>query len=315
MTPVAVTACLDSLADESCACDGIVARRINSRIYRVSCVSRILAIKECVGSTHKSALSAAEREFKALTTLSAVPRAVDDESIAPLPVVLCREHAAYAMTWVPGRTATELVLSRLTAHAKAAALGSASGAWLRRFHALRPLPERENDFESKLDFVRQIVGAAGDRDPLLRRASERLAESAKAASAVRLPASWVHGDMKSDNLLVDGERVTGLDAQLVDENTVAYDLAPFLNHLFLLRWTPRGLLHRRKLKLMADRFLATYSPEAKNWGLPITWLRVYLLLQIVARLQHLLPLRALAQRAAARAELARAIDSLAEYRH
>jgi Ser/Thr protein kinase RdoA (MazF antagonist) len=189
-----------------------------------------------------------------------------------------------------------------------------SGAWLRRFHALRALPERDNDFESKLELVDEFVESGGGRDPLLHRASERLAENAKAASAVRMPASWVHGDMKSDNLLVDGTQVTGLDVQLVDENTVAYDLAPFLNHLYLLRWTPRGVLHRRKLELMAEGFLGAYSPQTKRWELPITWLRVYLLLQIVAPLQHFLPLRALARRSAARLELARAIDSLEKRR-
>jgi aminoglycoside phosphotransferase (APT) family kinase protein len=310
MTPLAVAVCLDSLEDESCKCDGGVARRINSRIHRVQCASRTLAIKECFGVTGQiPEPSAAEREFKALATLSSIPLNAGDQPIAPLPIVLCREHAAYAMTWVPGRPATELVLSRHTTDDGAAALGQASGAWLRRFHALRTLPERESDFESKVEFVNEIVKSTPKPDPLLRHASERLVAYAEAASAVRMPASWVHGDMKSDNLLVDGERVTGLDVQLVHENTVVYDLAPFLNHLYLLRWTPRGVLQPRKLESMTEGFVRAYSPETKRWGLPIAWLRAYLLLQIAAPLQRLLPLRALARRTAARVELGRAIDS------
>jgi hypothetical protein len=125
-----------------------------------------------------------------------------------------------------------------------------------------------------------------------------------------MPASWVHGDMKSDNVLVDGDKAFGLDLHLIHENTVAYDLAPFLNHLGLLRWTPRGALQRRKLDIVAECFLRAYSPDAAGWRLPIAWLRTYLLLQVATPVGRSGSLRGHAARWTARRELARAMHEL-----
>ena len=79
--------------------------------------------------------------------------------------------------------------------------------------------------------------------------------------------------MKTDNLLIDGSRVVGLDAQLSHENTVAYDMAPSFNHLRLLRWSARGLRRRRAAAIVAENFAQSYSAAARDWTLPVVWLR------------------------------------------
>jgi aminoglycoside phosphotransferase (APT) family kinase protein len=257
--------------------------------------------------------AAAEREFTALTTLAEKTRESSVPPLAPLPLVLCREHAVYAMTWVPGRSATQMLLVPSTDLKRAEELGKLTGDWLRRFHACRALPARQSDFAARLNYVGQLVEAAGGQEPMLSRAAGVLVEFASAAAALSMPASWVHGDMKSDNLLVDGSNVTGLDVQLVDDNTVAYDLAPFLNYLCLLRWSPRGAWQRQKLDAMAKAFLTAYSPESANWKLPLLWLRTYLLMQIVAPSTYSSGWRAVASRWPARRELASAIDQIAKY--
>lgn len=312
--PPAVTACLQALTGETWTLEGVVARRDNSRIYRARCGSRSAAIKECFANPTKTPdCEAAVREFMALTTLAERTPEAGIEPLAPIPLILCREHAVYAMTWASGRTATELILAPSTEHKRAAELGEFAGGWLRRFHACRALPVRQNDFAAKLGFVRDLAQKAGGREPMLSRAAGILVERASNAAAVPMPASWVHGDMKSDNLLMDGDNVTGLDVQLVDESTVAYDLAPFLNHLCLLRWSPRGLWQRQKLDRMATGFLRAYSPESEKWTLPLWWLRTYLLMQIVVRTTTSARVHALAARWPARRELASAIDQLEKF--
>lgn len=232
------------------------------------------------------------------------------QSLAPLPLALCRDHAVYAMTWARGRPATEIILSRTTTPDQACALGKSAGHWLRRLHALRPLPLRRSDYATKVQFVEHLFEAERHQDPLIGRAVESLVGHAAEAVASQMPASWIHGDMKSDNLLVDGECITGLDVQLIHENTVAYDLSPFLNHLCLLRWTPLGFWQRHKLDLVAEAFLSAYSSETTGWKLPITWLRSYLLIQLLDPFRKAGSLRSVGLRWPVRNELARAIDDL-----
>jgi aminoglycoside phosphotransferase (APT) family kinase protein len=309
----AVTACLQSLAAEDCRCEALVARRDNSRIYRARCTSRVVAIKECFNpGTRTPDPAAAEREFAALTTLSAAMSAIGERPIAPLPLTLCREHAAYTMTWVSGKPMTELLLAHSTDRGKAAALGEAAGGWLKSFHALRPLPAHRNDFVEKIGSIAAILDEGVASDPLLRSAGRALIGCAEGASVQTMPASWIHGDMKSDNLLMDGTAVTGLDVHLIHENTVIHDLVPFLNHLALLHWSPRGLWRGEELKRVASGFLQAYSSETVGWRLPIAWLRAYRLLQVLASARESFSLQALSVAWGARKELSGLLGELSE---
>jgi hypothetical protein len=99
-------------------------------------------------------------------------------------------------------------------------------------HALRPLHVRRSDYATKAQFVEQLFEAERHRDPLIRRAVESLVGHAASEAASQMPASWIRRYEKRQ-FAVDGGGVTGLDVQLIHENTVAYDLSPFLNHLCL----------------------------------------------------------------------------------
>ena len=311
LPPQAVDQCLRALGGDAWKIEVLVAERDNSRIHHARSGSRGVAIKECVSRVTREPDSvAAEGEFAALAMVAERTRELGVDPLAPMPLVLCREHAAYAMTWAPGRTATELVLAPSTNPKEAASLGEAAGDWLRRFHACKALPARPNEFLSHLEYVDHLAKEAGRQEPILTRAASILVEFASSAATQRMPASWIHGDMKSDNLLVDEGKVTGLDLQLSNENTVAYDLAPFLNHLRLLRWSPRGVGRGRQLDRMAEGFLRGYSPEMVDWALPLLWLRCYLLMQTVASSKRSSHWRALVARWPARRELARTIAEL-----
>ena len=310
---IAVAACLDLLGGETCAWDRVIARRANSRVHRAYCDGRPIAVKECFRwATRVPDPSAAEREYSALARLAEAMPTTDrgSRSLAPLPLQLCREHATYGMSWVPGTPATDVILSVSADVQRASAVGEAAGTWLRRLHSMRASQERRNDFEARLDVVRQHAAEVRYRGPLIAAAAEALARHAPEAAAVPMPASWMHGDMKTDNLLIDGDAAAGLDLQLVHENTVAYDLAPFLNHLRLLRWTVRGMHSGRKLNAAASAFLRAYSPDTKRWGMPIAWLQTYQLIQRASPIEPEGSLRAMTARWPIRRELAHAIRAL-----
>jgi aminoglycoside phosphotransferase (APT) family kinase protein len=311
-TPAAVAACLDMLGAGSWSWDRVITRRANSEIHLVRCDTRPAVIKACFqpGSRTPDPV-AAEREYAALAQVKHAASSMSlGRQIAPLPLVLCREHAAFGMSWIPGRTATEEALSASTDTRRAAAIGEAVGAWLRTLHSLHRLADRPNDFESKLPHVEQRLADNAPADRLVRTAADALASCARAAAGISMPASWVHGDMKTDNVIVDGRDVFGIDLHLIHENTVAYDLAPFLNHLRLLRWTLRGALQQHKLGIVAASFLQAYSPDTPRWTLPIAWLRTYLLIQVAAPVKATGSLRADAARWIARRELTYAVHEL-----
>jgi aminoglycoside phosphotransferase (APT) family kinase protein len=308
---IGVADCLAQLGGEACTYMGVVERRINSRIHKALWGVKPIAIKECFDETRQRPDPAtAEREFAALTSLANLSPASGEPALAPLPLALCRERAVYAMTWSAGRPMTGVILTSATDAEHAGRLGAAAGRWLRRLHALHPLPPRRGDFEERISYVQGIRAENGGRDSLIQRATEALLGLATIAAAPAIPASWIHGDMKSDNLLVDGELITGLDVHLRHENTVVYDLAPFLNHLSLLRWTPRGLWQRKKLARVADQFLSAYAPDAAGWTASVAWLRSYLLVQMAVPSGHEGALQRLFQRRTIRSELARAVGDL-----
>ena len=184
---------------------GVVAERIHSRIHRASRGSMHVAIKECFDpTTLEPSAESAEREFAALQRIAASTTAKGHLALAPTPLALCRGHGSYAMSWVDGRSITEALLATSCDSAAAVQLGVDAGTWLREFHALRALPHRCSDFAAKIPHIRRILAARKD-DALVRRTAEVLSRNATAAAAIELPASWIHGDMKSDNLLIDGE--------------------------------------------------------------------------------------------------------------
>jgi aminoglycoside phosphotransferase (APT) family kinase protein len=310
-TPAAVSACLAAISGDAMAWEGVVARRINSRVHRARAGATLIAVKECFDpATLAPHPISAEREFAALSRIAESSVGCAHAALAPRPLSLCPEYGAYAMTWIPGRPVSDVLFSPPIVPGRASELGVAAGTWLRRFHALRPLPRRRNDFVAKRPYIRDILAASRTGDALLRRVAEKLLATAPSAAAVEMPASWIHGDMKCDNLLVHDAGMIGLDLQMNHENTVAYDIAPFLNHLFLLRWSARGFRRARDLRDVAHGFLQSYSADAGAWVLPVAWLRAYLLIQLIAPSPDASSLRTRIARWPVRRELARVAATL-----
>jgi hypothetical protein len=174
---------------------------------------------------------------------------------------------------------TDLLFSWGCTAARAQQLIGQAGQWLKVFHSAHVLPRGYLDVDEKLALTRHIERDRSVRDRVFRRAVTVLRRSAGAAAAMPLARSWLHGDFKSDNLMISGSRTVGIDLHLRHENAVVYDLAPFLNYIDLRLCHPSGwkLLHSRE-RLHAT-FLNTYfAATPEDVVLPLAWVRLYLLL-------------------------------------
>lgn len=99
----------------------------------------------------------------------------------------------------------------------------------------------------------------------LRQEGSRL--GASAFRTVRL-----HGDFKPGNMLCDGTRYVGLDVQWRTTAPAVFDLAPFLNHLWLARRRLESF-DNRQYDQNESEFLAGY--EAVDDIRTLRWVQLY----------------------------------------
>jgi len=126
-----------------------------------------------------------------------------------------------------------------------------SAQWLRMFHAVGRSPKRALDVEEKSAGLLTLERSRLSSQQSVRAALTALKVHADAAAERPLEQSWQHGDYKTDNLLVSGNRMFGIDAHVRSINAAVYDAASFANHLELTLYDPRAFrllaAHRRRL--------------------------------------------------------------------
>jgi Ser/Thr protein kinase RdoA (MazF antagonist) len=145
--------------------------------------------------------------------------------------------------WVEGRSLTEVFLDWRVRTPETVALARRAGAWLRRFHDCRRLPDISlpvDDMLSALHETFEHADPAFARDKVAIMAIENAMSYSEDVRGIAFPCSFIHGDFKLDNLFLSKDRLIGLDMSLVFEGPVLRDLSPFLNHLDLLLCHPRG---------------------------------------------------------------------------
>lgn len=269
-----------------------------------------LAVKCCIDAAAGGAdVSGAVREYDSLQQIYQASINVGVTLLAPKPIGLLRDEGIVAMTWEAGDPMTANLLSGdlLTAHK----CGAAAGNWLRQFHQLHPLVPQTSDFRDKLDSIVHALDQLWPRpDRLLHRANRQLGRYQAVAESVPLPGSWIFSDFKSDNLLMRAGEAVALDAQVQYKNAVIFDIAPFLIHLELLRWSPKGFLRWKLLTEAGNSFLAAYSAATAEWRLPISWLKTEMLLQRGIATAGATSLVERVRRSAIRRALAREVSNL-----
>ena len=281
MDPASIQALLERhlpRAAARCVVHGPVGAHQNSRIYRAECrdFPFPLLVKLCVHSNSTAPDPVTARaQFLGLQQAWSKTRA-DTHYRVPQPVLLLEPEGILVAEWVEAPTMTERLYAwRATNKEFTRHIGDAA-EWLKRFHQAHRFPDVTLNCREILP--RLLDGDPAVRDSALYRAGYALLRTtADRAVRVALECSYVHGDYKADNLLVDGDRVVAIDVQLDHRNAVLFDIASFLNHLELLVWHPRGLRiamwHRGLVQYFIERYFG--SPLSAERRVALLWVRLF----------------------------------------
>ena len=268
-------------AGANCVVRGPLHERDNSRVFFAECAGlpSPAAIKWCaLPRTLQPDGDSASRQFEALHRAADAMQS-DPRYAVPRPYLLDSERALIAIEWIDGKTVTALISGWRSAAGATHRLMADAGNWLRHFHRAHPLDDGFLDVEEKLGYLSTYDTSELVRDGVFAQGIAELKRTAAAAASISLRRSWVHGDFKTDNLIVSGQRIVGIDVQIRHENTVVYDLAPFINDLELAMYHPAGWRLAPSRARLITAFVDAYSEGAPGrvW-LPLTWIRLYMML-------------------------------------
>lgn len=249
----------------------------NSRIYHATVHTAPpteLAVKFClVPKTGNADTSAAADQFVALQRVHRAMSRFPAHFRTPTPIFLDAEQAAFAMTWVDGESLTRKI-SGPAAYINGQRYFERVGAWMGHFHTVGFRETRNVNLEERIAVIdAQRVDSGADR--IFSRATLLLEESTDVLKGSKATIAWLHGDCKTDNFIIDGETVYGIDISLIHENPVEYDLAQFLNNLALLTMSPRRLYLGGMRHKFEEAFWQGYlcaGPSVS--GAYLVWLRL-----------------------------------------
>lgn len=150
-----------------------------------------------------------------------------------------------------------------------------AGAWLLRLHNAdnedRPL--RSLGVEEKVEGLSRTYGVVLRTQPRAWRACELLASVGRSLDALAVRPARIHGDFKPQNMLYDGACCVGLDIHWEVIGTAVYDLAPFLNHLWLAGVGKQGLSAKARYLQAETALLAGYGDSVPMRAL--RWAQLY----------------------------------------
>lgn len=151
----------------------------------------------------------------------------------------------------------------------------AAGAWLRKLHDRTAHGGRmlALGVADKLGYLRDTYIGALRSDQQAHVAYALLSNTAARVGNLTVHAARLHGDFKPENMLCDGVRYVGLDIHWGSTAAAVYDLAPFLDHLWL---GARGIIGSRlrcSHALAEAAFLSGYGDAGERCAL--RWAQLY----------------------------------------
>jgi len=214
----------------------------------------------------------ARREYETLCTLQRVfPQDEHFGTLVPLGYLEFSGHGIMITRHFRGDDLAHHLRSLDEPGAQEACLGA--GVWLRKLHesGAPDAKTRMLDVADKLDYLAVTYGAVLRRDRETVTAYRCLEQAGPRIDAREFRVVRQHGDFKPQNMLCDGTRYIGLDIHWQSIGAAVYDLAPFLNHLWLASRTLGGLLTNRHYRQRESMFLAGYGygdddAQALHWA-------------------------------------------------
>jgi aminoglycoside phosphotransferase len=253
-----------------------VAVRQYSSIHRFRCArcGEQIVVKMVVGRySSKAALVHARKEYEALCMLqTAFPQ---DERFGTLAPVGHFEHSGCGIVvtrLAPGDDLMHYVRG-VGANGAQEAWRSA-GAWLKKLHESDP-QNRKRPLEAtdKISTLVERYGSVLPADPKSAAAYELFVREGANFDAMAVDAVRQHGDFKPDNMLCDGTRYIGLDIRWRCIGAAVYDLAPFLNHLWLDLGVASSSSKARLYDAAESAFLSGYGGVVDMRAL--RWVQLY----------------------------------------
>lgn len=205
-------------------------------------------------------LAEARREYETLCTLQRVfPRDEHFGTLVSLGYLEDSGHGIMITRHFPGDNLAHRLRSLDETGAQEAC--RAAGGWLRRLHesGVPYAPAQSLGVADKLDYLTVTYGAVLRRDRETQTACRYLEQAGSRLDARVFRAVRQHGDFKPQNMLCDGARYIGLDILWQSIGPAVYDLAPFLNHLWLVGRTFGSSLTDRHYPQRESMFLAGYG--------------------------------------------------------
>jgi hypothetical protein len=218
-------------------------------------------------------------EFLALSTIERHVQGLEDPRFGAVRILdLLPEYSALVMEKADARSLNRVLLgaSRFCRPGQnVAELDAAfhrAGAWLRTFHALRPLPHTQQRNQARDDFVNSIRDfteyLAGSEDRSYFRVIRRtLTERSLRLLPQQLPLGLCHGDYAPRNVLLDRDgRVCAIDTLGNWQAPIYEDLGRFLCALHASvpqLWLRGWAYNQHTLDRLERQFLAGYFGAAE----------------------------------------------------
>lgn len=266
--------------------EGPVLRRDNSLLFRATggVLPDDLAVKEClVPDQQVPDARSAREQFNAMMQVHAKLRS-DGLLRVPRPYFCDDGLAVIVAEWVGAPSLTELLTGRQPA-GMVKPLIYRAGAWLRAFHDADEPKMGLFDSEHKERQARDLAADPLVGEPVFVRSAQLLVHAIRGLHGMHVRQSWLHGDFKSDNLLIQGGQTVGIDISVRDHNAVEYDIAQYLNHQALMACAPNCPRLWGRERRFAQVFLKGYLGQdtgAKPLIVPqvLAWLRLFFLLSL-----------------------------------
>lgn len=252
-------------------------RRQNSVIHRMRCtrcLEQIVAKASRGAGLYDDAKAQVSLEYLTLCALQTVfPQDAQYGTLVPLGYLESAGNGIVITRYFPGEDLARHLRS-LDASGRQVACRSA-GLWLRKLHESDDSSTQRRVLRAadKLEYLENTYGIALGADTATRKAWELLTQEAAHAEMSAVPSVRLHGDFKPENMLCDGTKYVGLDIHWRNVGAAVYDLAPFLNHLWLAH-RATGRAHADRLCELAEaEFMAGYGGSVPVRSL--RWAQLY----------------------------------------
>jgi Ser/Thr protein kinase RdoA (MazF antagonist) len=243
-----------------------------------------VAVKTCLDETGRPSGAVARTQFDSLRQVHS--RMPDPMFTVVRPIDVDQAEGLLIIEWIDGVPLTGRLLAHAFSPKDRARLCERAGRWLRAFHDAHPLPAGPIDLDAKTEAVRRLLATGAVTSPMFATAARTLLATANDTMSIELPRSWVCGDFKPDNVLINDRSVVGLDVTVTFENVVLHDLASFLNHLDLDLLSPRRAVLWVSRRRTREAFLGGYRFDLTDArAKALSWVCLFHLLHVWRQLE------------------------------